>query len=691
MNGRPWIEVTKTVKSIYKRPTNADGNHRRVPEEKPKMKGHTDEEYDLTNVQSTTMKIRSTYVINALRNIVRFAPSVSLTSETLSLKEPYGLLVHNRKALENYMSNHPSPHDKKYRDECNEHIKTVLEFIDTELGERLNAEEALHNRETPMATFENLWMLLKPGDTVFTKIDGELGPAVINNVTIFPNDNGTTNTYAMDCWRINFNGERYGREWIQPIYYDPFNGEKEITSLPAYPMRFHKDALDKQDGITLEQRCIQRGKKFWNLHKAVMKEYNGLTVLWPKRHFKGRVMIDFQSFYKHNDDPEPNFFEAGGGLQNMDCACESCKDAAEEGNHRQPVKFSTYDDVDPKETTIEDDHFFLLCSRRVPAFLLQDRRWEIIDIEHVNDVKIDKKAFDHLVLPMETKNLLKALTWSYTARLDSPEQDHWSSDLIKIILLHGSPGVGKSRTAECVAEITGRPLLSITCADIGTEPAQVDRNLERYFSLGESWGAVMLLDEADIYLEQRERGLAELQHNSLVSIFLKALEIYKGILFLTTNRVGALDEGFASRFHVALRFPTLTDDSRAQIWKYNFDLLERDYTTLRVAESARSYTMDSSEIKTVKWNGREIRNALQTAVSLAEYEANENEESKVVLKRDHIQQVVQMSHQFKEYLKSIENLDPSKKAKKEGIRNDDFGVTNEERSRRAMLRSRDTD
>lgn len=63
----------------------------------------------------------------------------------------------------------------------------------------------------------------------------------------------------------------------------------------------------------------------------------------------------------------------------------------------------------------------------------------------------------------------------------------------------------------------GRPLLAMTCADIGTEPVEVDRNLAKYFALGESWGAVMLLDEADIYLEQREKGLAELQHNSLVS------------------------------------------------------------------------------------------------------------------------------------------------------------------------------
>jgi hypothetical protein len=70
---------------------------------------------------------------------------------------------------------------------------------------------------------------------------------------------------------------------------------------------------------------------------------------------------------------------------------------------------------------------------------------------------------------------------------------------------------------ECAAEITGRPLLAITCADIGTDPEEADESLQRFFRLGESWGAIMLLDEADIYLEQRLKGVGDHEHNSLVS------------------------------------------------------------------------------------------------------------------------------------------------------------------------------
>lgn len=96
----------------------------------------------------------------------------------------------------------------------------------------------------------------------------------------------------------------------------------------------------------------------------------------------------------------------------------------------------------------------------------------------------------------------------------------------------------------------------ITSSDIGTNPSIVEANLTRSFKLAKSWGAVLLIDEADVFMERR--GPADLERNSLVagrcsmcSInhtqadrfpgFLRALEFYDGILFLTTNRIGAFD------------------------------------------------------------------------------------------------------------------------------------------------------
>ena len=69
-------------------------------------------------------------------------------------------------------------------------------------------------------------------------------------------------------------------------------------------------------------------------------------------------------------------------------------------------------------------------------------------------------------------------------------------------------------TTECVAEYTQRPLLAITPGDIGTEPRTVEKELNKFFKLGEQWGTILLLDEADVYLESRNNR--DLKRNSLV-------------------------------------------------------------------------------------------------------------------------------------------------------------------------------
>lgn len=56
---------------------------------------------------------------------------------------------------------------------------------------------------------------------------------------------------------------------------------------------------------------------------------------------------------------------------------------------------------------------------------------------------------------------------------------------------------------ECIAEYTGRPLLAITCGDLGTNEVAMERELGKWLKLAHKWDAVMLLDEADVFLERR--------------------------------------------------------------------------------------------------------------------------------------------------------------------------------------------
>jgi SpoVK/Ycf46/Vps4 family AAA+-type ATPase len=125
------------------------------------------------------------------------------------------------------------------------------------------------------------------------------------------------------------------------------------------------------------------------------------------------------------------------------------------------------------------------------------------------------------------------------AEQNDPDASH-SSDLVSekgkglVILLHGAPSVGKTSTAECVAEFYGKLLFPITCSDLGLTASQVEEELSEKFHLAEKWKCVLLLDEADVFLAQRTR--TDVKRNSLVSVFLRVLEYFSGIIFLITEK-----------------------------------------------------------------------------------------------------------------------------------------------------------
>lgn len=148
--------------------------------------------------------------------------------------------------------------------------------------------------------------------------------------------------------------------------------------------------------------------------------------------------------------------------------------------------------------------------------------------------------------------------------------------------------------------------MSLTCADIGTNPEYVERKLLYWFELAKAWGAILLLDEADVFLERRSSS--DLVRNNLVAIFLRTLEYYKGILFLTTNRVGTFDEAFLSRIDVPIYFGALTNVQRTQIWTSFIRKLEEEKRgKTRVDANVKYYIKEDRDLLGLEMNGREIR------------------------------------------------------------------------------------
>lgn len=248
--------------------------------------------------------------------------------------------------------------------------------------------------------------------------------------------------------------------------------------------------------------------------------------------------------------------------------------------------------------------------------------------------------------------------------------------------------MGKTATAESVAIENKKPLFSITCGDLGLSPSEVESNLVEIFRLAHKWDCVLLLDEADIFLSQRSRN--DLKRNALVSVFLRVLEYYNGLLFLTTNRVGTIDEAFKSRIHMSLYYAPLEAEQTIEIFRLNIGKLkeiERQKSTLTKqpeliinGEDILAFAQQHLQENGASWNGRQIRNAFQVASSLAHYDyqkkvqkASEQREEPPPppeLNSEFFRKVQHATNTFDTYMMETKGWDDAEYAHKQGERSD---------------------
>lgn len=134
-----------------------------------------------------------------------------------------------------------------------------------------------------------------------------------------------------------------------------------------------------------------------------------------------------------------------------------------------------------------------------------------------------------------------------------------------IMLLSGPPGTGKTLMAEAIADRTHRPLFYLQAEDLGINAAALGANIKKVFEMATEWNAVILLDEADVFMAERNPN--DIHRNELVSIFLRELEYYRGIIFLTTNLYHTIDTAFRSRVSLHLLFKSLIREARETVWR----------------------------------------------------------------------------------------------------------------------------
>ncbi len=542
----------------------------------------------------------------------------------------------------------PTSLDKKYELFG---LKRIINTVEDYYRERIEG-----NRDSikdGIVEFDGLAELYKPGTTCIYKQGSGLDVAF--KVIWCKYEEGKTLFGSTRIFHIGFQCIISLGDCFTPIDFvdamSEFKAPREIVKLPFIPLssmspRDHEFWLS-----TLNHRGELYNKYSTGSHyvgygtdsffqfisrKGSIASRRGQTRLRTG----GRVMVDTSFAYENGFttnigfDPVVNAIKhAFGSYSRM------MKNKAQSG---QPKGLES-------ASTISDFESDMILFRQVPTelykytwptitgFSFTAKAWGQVCVTSFENIKFNNNAFQQLVLEESRKQLINALV-QYS--------NETFSDIIRgkgegsVFLLYGPPGVGKTLTAEAISEMLHRPLYQVSMGELGSDAAELEQRLQRVFSICARWNALVLLDEADVFLEKRTSA-GSIVRNAMVSVMLRLIEYFQGVLFLTTNRVRSFDPAFQTRITVALKYKPLDENAREQVWK----------NLLYAAGQQRAIEDQIVKVKELAkhpMNGREIKNAIRLALALAK-QANDHQ-----LKQEHLINTVSICSAFHEELDRAE-------------------------------------
>ncbi|OCL02005.1 P-loop containing nucleoside triphosphate hydrolase protein [Glonium stellatum] len=549
----------------------------------PKAKGHESalvltRFYDKDKeLEYTELEIRSPYVKAALKEVVPEYHDLNVRTKRVILRDHPKCLFHYREELQAYGCTLENPEAVKHLVFA---MRYMYKILQSEIYSYYNLVET--TSIPPRIDFLNLWMVFRSGDYMYCKSGDAERVLRFREMTRCKCSIPwcSLSRWSIEGEFIEYDGTNFGYD---NAFFNirPYDGYRALQDLGVVPLQYYP----KKE--SLMAALIARGKKFVGLHGTHYRSYDGIAEILAEdrrtsliEKIKGRLMIDANAFALARPSHQPYLSSVKRVIR-------------------------TEDD----EHLRLDDNDFLICNSTMPGFLFVEKKWGLFNVEHITDIEYNSNAFNSLLLDEEQKQMILSLVKVHTNEMLSFDDVIKGKGRGMIFLLHGIPGVGKTLTAESVADFCQRPLYAISAGDLGSSPSSVESALGEALQLTTKWNAITLIDEADVFLEQR--STSDIQRNGLVSVFLRVLEYYEGIMFLTTNRIGSFDTAFKSRIHLAIKYPPLSHSSRRDLWKA-FIFRAAPESDLEWVNMGSLERLANKEL-----NGRQIKNIVRTAHALA--------------------------------------------------------------------------
>lgn len=650
--------------------------------------------------QGTIVDIKSKPLKDSLQHIMAGVKGVSLVGETLHM-DPNMLFLYLEEMREyadtlDQSATGRKRKEKKALTNQAQHLRVMVRYLDKDFAEiKKNLYPMLENNQI---TFDLLWALYKPNAIAYCSTYGDQDEGRAFKIDFATKEANFMkgSWYNVEGRYLEYDGKSFGMGTLHTEV-SSFQGVRKISSLECFPIQYHKDPEKTREQL------IERGKKFVQLQGMNHRYHKGMAYAKRKKqilkiNIDGRIMVDPAIHRRIN----PNYpvstvkkdsLEGNNGDDSDDeCGCgdESSsddgannqntpsEDTIQERKRFKAVKMPNGQtaivlvnskddpDADPADESRaiqkQESHEFseeelLIASPVVLGFAFGEKLWLEFTVSGISDIIYNDEAFDTLVLPENQKDIIKALVSSHAFHAHKSIDDIISGKGRGLVaVLHGKPGTGKTLTAEGIADLLKCPLYMVSAGDLGTDPTRLEKELQNILDIAHSWGAILLLDEADVFLEQR--SIHDIHRNALVSIFLRLLEYFQGILFLTTNRVETFDSAFVSRIHLSLRFQDLTTKAKRTVWKLFIERVRQQ----EGMEVENITEIDLTDLARRDVNGRQIKNLVRAAQALAIHEEKP-------LSMVHIRRVIDVAESFENDLRGGTGFTDAMRSKSRSIYN----------------------
>lgn len=557
-------------------------------------------------LEKEIVTINSEYLLKVFREVIKSHPTVASDfSEAFEMESPFQMLFHAWDDLSAYK-------EETEDDTTRMHLNLLFDFMQSTMGpEKKRCNAQVKNLQTD---YVRLWTIYRPGE-IQVRFENGFPWLLRCTRTAYEENTRQGKWFEVHCTYTDFDGTDIGEtQLITRVYQKKYFASEhpaKIRDLPIYPRKYYLE------GDGLEKRLSERGEHFLSLTSCCVRQYDGQAsyLKEPPMDFFDPDMADFPNVWLP-------YKETGRVVVD--------RKTFQEDFNLSNVSIRPRSELDEK-----------LCPPFVYGFSLASKECCRFYLPNIHEVAWNLDSMASLVLQSDQKALLQALVTSHQFP-DNPRDQTKQKGKGLVILLHGSPGSGKTLTAECSAEITGRALLSTSLAELNKENRAwyFEYRLVRILQWATIWKAIVLFDEADVFLEARKNDVADAaERNALVAVFLRHLEYFSGIVFLTTNRVHVFDEAMKSRIHLALGYSPPELEMRRTLWTKSLKAATGSALSAEFEEAIDVFIRS-------KMNGREISNAVHTAQTLARFEEKP-------LHLSHVETVLKVRKEFDMGLKRV--------------------------------------